>query len=170
VDDHPDLESYVNELEAELDGEIVEIAAIDSDYNPNTDPDNSDIELDTSIDPIDDHEADTIRAGATREQTSADDDVNHASNDGDDESKSEDEDDDTRPLPKLRQNRIPSYGHLKGQDGDRTSSRAESIRHMSSCKASSSPNTILNKALRSLVTTGKQHFLLSYSSYTTDTS
>jgi hypothetical protein len=44
--------------------------------------------------------------------------MNHASDDGDNKSEPEDEDDDTRPLPKLRQNRVPSYGHLKGRDGD----------------------------------------------------
>jgi hypothetical protein len=44
--------------------------------------------------------------------------MNHASNDGDNESKPADEDNDTRSLPKLRQNRVSSYGHVKGRDGD----------------------------------------------------
>jgi hypothetical protein len=44
--------------------------------------------------------------------------MNHASDDGDNESEPKDEDNDARPLPKLRRNRVPSYGHLKGQDGD----------------------------------------------------
>jgi hypothetical protein len=60
VDYHTNLESYVNELETELDKEIVEITAIDSDYNPKTDPETSDIQLDTTLDPIDDYEADAI--------------------------------------------------------------------------------------------------------------
>jgi hypothetical protein len=60
VDDHTDLESYVKKLEAELDEEIVEIDAIDSDYNPITYPETSDIELDTTLDTIADYEADVI--------------------------------------------------------------------------------------------------------------
>jgi hypothetical protein len=83
LDDHTDLESYMNWLEAELNEEIVESDAIDSDYNPNTDPETSDIELDTTLDTIADYEAGAIRADANREQTSADDDMNHASDDGD---------------------------------------------------------------------------------------
>jgi hypothetical protein len=106
MDVQTDLESYVNELEAELDEELVAIEAIDSVYNPDTDPDNSENETDAS------------QTDATREQASADDAINHASDDEDNESESEDEDTETTPLPKLRRNRMPSYGHLKGRDGD----------------------------------------------------
>jgi hypothetical protein len=116
VDDHPDLKSYVNELEAELDNKI---ATMDSDYDPkiDTDSETSDIKPDATLDPIDEHEADAIQADATREQTSADDNIDE-SDDEDDESESEDKDDGGRPLSRLRRNRVPSYGHLKGQDGD----------------------------------------------------
>ena len=81
VDDRTGLKSYVNELEAELDEEIVKISAIDSDYNPNTDPETSDIKLDPTFNPIDDAEANAIRADATREQTSADYGINNANDD-----------------------------------------------------------------------------------------
>jgi hypothetical protein len=76
------LESYVNELETELDEEI---AALDSDHD------------------------------TTREQVSADND-NMPNDYSDDES--HDEEDDATPLSRLRCNRPPSYGHLKGQAGD----------------------------------------------------
>jgi hypothetical protein len=76
------LESYVNELETELDEEI---AALDSDHD------------------------------TTREQVSADND-NMPNDFSDDES--HDEEDNATPLSRLRCNRLPSYGHLKGRAGD----------------------------------------------------
>jgi hypothetical protein len=117
-----DLETYVNELEAELDKEI---AALDSDYDPNQS--------------IDDQEADETQADATREQASADDvitdtndednDANESDNESDDEGcttlpivedayESDDESDNDGELPRLRRNRTPSYKHLKGCAGN----------------------------------------------------
>jgi hypothetical protein len=56
---------------------------------------------------------DGIRAGATREQTTADLDGNNH----DDESVNDNEQDNA-PLPRLRRNRHWDYAHLKGRDGD----------------------------------------------------
>jgi hypothetical protein len=57
--EHPELASYVDQLEAELDEEI---AAIDSDYD--SDNHESDIELDDTITPVDKTEIDDIHAAA----------------------------------------------------------------------------------------------------------
>jgi hypothetical protein len=51
----------------------------------------------------------------TQEQASADND--NMPNDSSDDESHDEEDDDT-PLPRLRRNRAPSYGHLKGRAGD----------------------------------------------------
>jgi hypothetical protein len=67
-----------------------QIADLDDDYEP-TDDDN-----------------DNIRADNAREQASAD-----VQSDSDN-----DPDADETPLPRIRRNRIPSYGHLKGCDSD----------------------------------------------------
>jgi hypothetical protein len=113
-----DLETYVNELEAKLDEEI---AALDSDHNPN--------------ESIDDQQTDETRADAAREQASADNVIEDASdgqNDDDDESndegcttlpivedayESDDDNEDNRELalPRLQRNLTPSYRHLKGR-------------------------------------------------------
>jgi hypothetical protein len=77
--DNTDLETCVDELEAELDQEI---ADLDSDYEESTDPDSN------------------------HEQTEDDDDTSTNENDA------------STPLPRLRWNRSPNYGHLKGRDGD----------------------------------------------------
>jgi hypothetical protein len=74
VDDNTALEDYVTELEAELDNEI---AQLDSDYkSDNTDNENDSDgkldELDDTIEPIDDEEANDIRADASREQATTD--------------------------------------------------------------------------------------------------
>jgi hypothetical protein len=84
-----DLETYVNELEVELDQEI---ADLDSDYIQDESDDES------------------TRADAIREQASAD---NDANDDADDNNNDVD-----APLPRLRRNRTPNYGHMKGRDGD----------------------------------------------------
>jgi hypothetical protein len=90
VDDEidPALETYVNELEAKFDQGI---ADLDSDYTPDESDDES------------------TRADATREQASA---ANDARNDPDDNNGV------PALLPRLRRNRTPNYGHLKGRDGD----------------------------------------------------
>jgi hypothetical protein len=85
----PDLETYRNELEAELDQGI---ADLDSNYIPDESDDES------------------TRADATREQASADNDANNGTDDNNN----------VVPalLPRLRRNRTPNYGHMKGSDGD----------------------------------------------------
>jgi hypothetical protein len=88
-----DLEEYVQELESVLDNKISDI------LEPTND---------------DGAEADTIRAGATREQATAD--VPQPGSDGDSDDDSDDDDD--ALLPKLRKKRAPTYGHLKGRDGN----------------------------------------------------
>jgi hypothetical protein len=90
-DDHPNLQEYVDKLEAELDAEI---ASLDSDYESNDVE--SDTELDDTFEPIDNNETAAIHADATREQGSADNMDDEQSNDSDDE------EDDNMPLPKLR--------------------------------------------------------------------
>jgi hypothetical protein len=107
-EDEDDLETYVNELEAELDKEI---AALDSNYDPAQHK--SDVELDDNITPVDKNKIDTTHADAARKQTSADNDVHD-----DDDSDDEQSDEDNAPLPKLCQNRIRSFKHLKGRDGN----------------------------------------------------
>jgi hypothetical protein len=77
--DNTDLETYVDELKAELDQEI---ADLDSDYEESTDQDSN------------------------NEQTDDDDDTSTNENDA------------NKPLPRLRWNRTPNYGHLKGRDRD----------------------------------------------------
>jgi hypothetical protein len=85
----PHLETYVNELKAELDQGI---ADLDSDYIQDESDDES------------------TRADATREQASA----NYDANNGTDNNNN------GVPalLPRLRRNRTPNYGHMKGRDGD----------------------------------------------------
>jgi hypothetical protein len=91
--DHADLETYVDGLEAELHKEIA--ALDDSDYDPEDDDDN-------------DH------AEAASEQSATDADM-----EDDAETDEPDESDNNQPMPRLRRrNRKPSYGHLKGRDGD----------------------------------------------------
>jgi hypothetical protein len=109
VDATTELEHYVNKLGAELDQEI---AALDTDYD--TEPNEDDVEIDDSFEPINDDETNDIRADAIREQTSAD----HQAEEETDDEDSIDEDAPTQPLPKLRRNGTPSYAHLKGRDGD----------------------------------------------------
>ena len=92
--DDTDLQTYVNELESELDQQI---ADLDTDHQPTHTDDNND----------------DIQAKEARAQASAD--VQYDSDyDSDDDTADVDE----TPLPRLRQNRTPSYGHLKGRDGD----------------------------------------------------
>jgi hypothetical protein len=85
----PDLMTYVNELEAELDQGI---ADLDSNYIPDESGDES------------------THADATQEQASADNDANNGTDDKNN----------VVPalLPRLRWNRTPNYGHMKGRDGD----------------------------------------------------
>jgi hypothetical protein len=108
--DEANLKTYVNELEAELDEEI---AGLDSNYDP--EHSESDIDLDNNVTPVGENEINEINAGATREQTNADNDLEHAE-DSDDEHIS-DKDGNT-PIPRLRRNITPSFKHLKGRDGD----------------------------------------------------
>jgi hypothetical protein len=58
--------------------------------------------------------ADTIRAGVTRAQATAD--VPQPGSD--DDSDDDDDDDDDAPLLRLRKKRAPTCGHLKGRDSD----------------------------------------------------
>jgi hypothetical protein len=109
--DEANLETYVNELEAELDKEI---AALDSDYDP--EHSESDIDLDNNVTPVGENEIDEINANATREQTNADNDLEHEEDRSDDEHISGK--DDNTPIPRLRRNIAPSFKHLKGHDGD----------------------------------------------------
>ena len=109
---NPDLETYVNEVETELDEEI---AAIDSDYDPSQSE--SDTEPDDIVPPINSDEIDALHADAAREQA-------HADQDMDDSDSSDSDDDDSqeadqRPLPRLQRNRSPNYQHLKVRDGNR---------------------------------------------------
>jgi hypothetical protein len=113
-DDPPaELETFVNELETELDDEIDEIEQLDSDYNP-ADDDNyeSNADIDAAVvTPINNDELDNIHTDAARQQSSAD---NDAVNDDHDEEPDDDEDSDPdTPQPRLRRNRTRSYGHLK---------------------------------------------------------
>jgi hypothetical protein len=108
--DEANLETYVNELKAELEEEIT---ALDSDYDP--EHSKSDIALDNNVTPVGENEIDAINANATREQTNADNNLEDEE-DSDDEHIS-DEDDNT-PIPRLRRNRTPSFKHLKGCDCD----------------------------------------------------
>jgi hypothetical protein len=85
----PDLETYVNEVEAKLDQGI---ADLDSDYIPDESDDES------------------TRADATREQASADNDANNGTEDNNNVVPA--------LVPRLRQNRTPNYRHMKGRDGD----------------------------------------------------
>jgi hypothetical protein len=115
----PELEKYVNELEAELDAEI---AGLDSDYSPGNESDTEDDDLDDSFTPINHDEAAAANADAAQEQASADDAI-PALHDRDGGA-SDDEDEESydgnleRPMSRLRRNRIPNYGHLKDRDGD----------------------------------------------------
>jgi hypothetical protein len=59
--DEANLETYVNELEAELDEEI---AALDSDYDP--EHFKSNIDLDNNVTPVGEKEIDEINANATQ--------------------------------------------------------------------------------------------------------
>ncbi len=95
VDDtDTDLQTYVNELESELDQQIADLA---TDHQPTHTNDDDD----------------DIQANEARAQASAD--VQYDSDyDSDDDTADVDE----TPLPRLRRNRTPSYGHLKGRDGD----------------------------------------------------
>jgi hypothetical protein len=109
--DEANLETYVNELAAELDKEI---AALDSGYDP--EHPEYDIDLDNNVTPaVGENKIDEINAGATREQTNADNDLEHKE-DSDNEHISGK--DDNTPIPRLRRNRTPSFRHLKGRDGD----------------------------------------------------
>jgi hypothetical protein len=106
-----DLEEYVQELESILDNKIANI------LEPTND---------------DGAKADTIRAGATREQATADVPQPGSDNDSDDD----DDDDDDAPLPRLRKKRAPTYGHLKGRDSDGslpTIARPQEFRTGTSC-------------------------------------
>jgi hypothetical protein len=105
------LEAYVDELAAELDDEI---AGLDSHYNPASDTNDSDVKIKATIN---ENEADAIRTDATCEQTSADNDLNQDDLSDNKESEEEDKENDAS-LTRLRRNRIPTYGHLKGCDGD----------------------------------------------------
>jgi hypothetical protein len=107
-DEYPDLATYINELKTELDDEI---AALDSDYT--SEQQESDMELDANVAPIDETEISEMHAAATREQTSADQDM-----DDDMSSDHEESDHEADDLPRLRRNRLPNYAHLKGRDGD----------------------------------------------------
>jgi hypothetical protein len=108
--DEANLKTYVNELEAELDEEI---AALDSNYDP--EHSESDVDLDNNVTPVGENGIDEINADATREQTNADNDLEHEE-DSDDEHISGK--DDNTPIPRLRRNRTSSFRHLKGRDGD----------------------------------------------------
>jgi hypothetical protein len=108
--DEANLVTYVNELEAELDEEI---AALDSDYDP--EHSESYIDLDNNVTPVGENKIDEINADATREQTNADNDPKHE--EGSDDEHISGKDDNT-PIPRLRRNRTPSFKHLKGRDGD----------------------------------------------------
>jgi hypothetical protein len=119
VTETPEIEEYVNKLEAELNAEI---AGLDSDYSPENESDTEDDDLDDSCTPINHDKAAAANADAAREQASADDAITalHERDDGasDDEDKESDDGNNDRPMPRLRRNRIPSYGHLKVRDGD----------------------------------------------------
>jgi hypothetical protein len=110
--DNTDLETYVNELEAELDEEI---AAIDSDYDPNVSSD-SDSEPDNSVPVISKTELAALHANATREQANADQDMDEEDDSESDNSSSDEAD--AAPLSRLRRNRTRNYRHLKGHDDD----------------------------------------------------
>jgi hypothetical protein len=90
-----DLEEYVQELESVLDNKIADI------LEPTND---------------DGAKADTIQAGATRAQATAD--VPQPGSDDDSDDDDDFDDDDDAPLPRLRKKRAPTYGHLKERDGD----------------------------------------------------
>jgi hypothetical protein len=114
---HTDIEAFVHKLESELDNEID-----DSLYNP--DGAKTDVELHNTVKPIDETEADDLRADATRQQAAAD--LLQSDNEDDDEpppilqrnDDDSDEEDGDEPLPRLRRKRTPSYKHLKGRHGD----------------------------------------------------
>jgi hypothetical protein len=106
----PELEEYVNELEAELDAEI---AGIDSGYSPESD---TNIDLDGSFTPINHEEAAALHDNAKPDDVPALH-AGDASSDDKSDDKSDDENND-QLLPRLQRNCIPSYGHLKGRDGD----------------------------------------------------
>jgi hypothetical protein len=108
TNDMAQLDQFVTGLEAELDAEI---AQLDSDYNPDDAVDDIETDDDKLDDRYEDENFETHRE-ATREQAIAD--------------QEDDEDDDNEPsnVPnegtpsRLRKNWQPSYGHLKGRDGD----------------------------------------------------
>jgi hypothetical protein len=134
VTETPELEQYVNELEAELDAEI---AGLDSNYSPkNNNESDTDDDLDNNYTPINRDEATDTDADATREQASADDDMqSHHNDENDDKGDKESQDeDDERPLPRLRRKRTPSYGHLKGMDRYRPSpDQTSSVAAITNC-------------------------------------
>jgi hypothetical protein len=117
-DANTELETFVNELETELDDEIDEIDQLDSDYRPSDDENESDAEMnaDAATMPINDHELNDIHADAARQQSSADNDM--TDKDNDEESNDDEDSDPDTPRPRLRRNRTRSYGHLKGRTGD----------------------------------------------------
>jgi hypothetical protein len=142
----PELKEYVNELKAELDAEI---AGLDSDYSPENESDTEDDDLDDSFTPINNDKAAAANAHAARKQASADDAIPalHERDDGasDDEDEESDDRNLERPRPRLRRNRIPNYGHLKGREAmdpyrpsqDQMNSKEAVTNHMTSYKASS---------------------------------
>jgi hypothetical protein len=105
TNDMAQLDQFVTGLKAELDAEI---AQLDSDYNPDDAVDDIETDDDELDDRYEDENFETHRE-ATREQAIAD--------------QEDDKDDDDEPsnVPnegtpsRLRKNRQPSYGHLKGR-------------------------------------------------------
>jgi hypothetical protein len=117
--EHANLEAYVEELEAKLDGEIAEL---DSDYAVSARE--SDDELDDTFEPIGTDETESL---ADPGQDQADVDVTMpqlinrgaASDDSDSDSDDKsDNDPNDKDLTKLRRNCTRNYGHLKGRDSD----------------------------------------------------
>lgn len=106
----------MNGLETELD---VAIPELDSHYSPGDNSSDNDDNLDDMFAPIHHDEMADTNAVATQEQASADNDTAtfDVSTDVDNESHVKSESDNL-PLPRLQQNRILSYGHLQGRDGD----------------------------------------------------
>jgi hypothetical protein len=113
------LEEYVDDLEAELDAKI---AGLDSNYSPENESGTEDDDLNDSFTPINHDEAAAANAHAAREQASADNAIPalHERYDGASDKEDEESDDGNlvRPRPRLRRNRIPNYGHLKGREGN----------------------------------------------------